>query len=45
MAVTMKCKLSVEYNGEIIPNDNQLLFQRLSFVAARDHSELESALS
>ena len=45
MAVTMKCKSSVEYNGEIIPIDNQLLFQRLSSVAARDHTELKSALN
>ena len=45
MAVTMKCKSSVEHNGEIIPIHNQLLFQRLSFVAARDHTELKSALN
>ena len=40
----MKCKSSVEHNGEI-PIDNQHLFQRLSFVAARDHTELKSALN
>ena len=45
MAVTMKCKSSVEHNGEIIPIDNQLLIQRLSFVAARDHTKLKSALN
>ena len=42
---SMKSKSSVEHNGEIIPIDNQLLFQRLSFVAARDHTELKSALN
>ena len=45
MAGTMKCKSSVEHNGEIIPIDNQLLFQRLSIIAGRDHLELKSALN
>ena len=45
MAVTMQCKSSVEHNDDIIPIDNQLIFQRLSFVAARDHTELTSALN
>ena len=44
MAVTMKSKSSVELDGETIPIDNQLLFQRLSIVAGRDHLELESSL-
>ena len=44
MSVTMKSRSSVEVDGEIIPIDNQLLFQRLSIVAGRDHVELQSSL-
>ena len=36
MAVTMKARSSVEIDGEVVPIDNQLLFQRLLIVAGRD---------
>ena len=45
MAVTMKSRSAVEVDGEIIPIDNQLLFQRLSILAERGHVDLQTSLS
>ena len=44
MAVIMKSKSSIVSEGETIPIDHQLLFQRLLTIAGRDNTELESAL-
>ena len=40
----MKSKSSVEIDGEVVPIDNQLLFQRLLIVAGREQLELKSSL-